>query len=134
MQTPGPAAVEAARAFGDFLRVETMDFFLFPWSPTSSSGGGAGTATAPQGVQDLPALGLNREHQLRWQRHADTGRRMGDAQHRLQLLWSDALRDAAIAFAARAEPPPYLRTAMGSLPGAQTLPGLSHSWTHSPED
>jgi hypothetical protein len=133
MQTPGPAAVEAARAFGDFLRVETTDLFRFPWSPTSSSGGGAGTATAPQGVQDLPALGLNREHQLRWQRNADTARRMGDAQHRLQLLWSDALRDAAIAFAARAEPA-CLSTATGSVPGIEALRGLYDSWIDCAEE
>jgi len=133
MQTPGPAAVEATRAFGDFLRVETMDFFRFPWSPASSSGGGAGTATAPQGVQDLPALGLNREHQLRWQRNADTGRRMGDAQHRLQLLWSDALRDAAIAFAARVAPPD-VSTEKGSVPGIGELRGLYDSWIDCAEE
>jgi len=30
-----PAAVEAARAFGDFLRVETMDFFRFRGADSS---------------------------------------------------------------------------------------------------
>src|SRR5450432_555357 len=97
LQTPGPAAAEAARTFGDFLRVETMDLLRFPWSANFGSGGGAGTAPPPT-MQDSPAFGPSREHQLRWQRNADAQRRVGEAQHRLQLLWSDALRDAAVAF------------------------------------
>jgi hypothetical protein len=132
MQTPGPAAVEAARVFGDFLRVETMDFFRFPWSATLSSGGGAGTPPPPA-MQDLPAYGLSREHQLRWHRNADTGRRMGDAQQRLQLLWSDALRDAAIAFAARAEPP-HSDGATGTVPGVEALRRLYDSWIDCAEE
>jgi len=132
VQTPGPAAVEAARTFGDFLRVETTDFFPFPWSAPLSSGGRAG-ATAPSAMQDLPAVGLSREHQLRWQRSADTGRRVGDAQHRLQLLWSDALRDAAIAFAARVQPP-YLSAATGTVPGVEALRGLYDSWIECAEE
>ena len=132
MQTPGPAAAEAARTFADYLRVETMDLLRFPWTANLGSGGGAGAAPPPA-MQDLPALGLNREHQLRWQRNADTGRRMGEAQHRLQLLWSDALRDAAIAFAARVAPP-YLSTAMGSEPGVEVLRGLYDSWIDCAEE
>ncbi len=132
IQTPGPAAAEAARTFGDYLRVETMDLFRFPWSANLGSGGGAGAAPPPA-MQDLPTLGPNREHQLRWQRTADTGRRMGDAQHRLQLLWSDALRDAAIAFAVRVEPPnPH--TATGSVPGVEALRGLYDSWIDCAEE
>jgi hypothetical protein len=126
MQTPGPAAGEAARAFGDFLRVETMEFFRFPWSAALSSGGGAG-APPPPAMQDLPAFGLNREHQLRWQRNAAAGRRIADAQHRLQLLWSDALRDAAIAFAARAQPP-HPDGATGTVPGVEAMRRLYDSW------
>jgi hypothetical protein len=132
IQTPGPTAVEAARAFGDFLRVETMDFFRFPWSANFGSGGGAGTPP-PQGVQGLPAFGLSREHQLRWQRNADSGRRMADAQHRLQLLWSDALRDAAIAFAAQVEPP-HPDPAKGTVPGVGALRGLYDSWIDCAEE
>ena len=57
------------------------------------------------GVLDgLPALGPNREHQQRWQRTAEAWRRIDDAQRRLQRLWSDALREAAAAFAARLGP------------------------------
>jgi hypothetical protein len=131
MQTPGPAAAEAARTFGDYLRMETMDLFRFPWSANLGSGGGAGAAPPPA-MQDLPAFGLSREHQLRWQRNADMGRRMGDAQQRLQLLWSDALREAAIAFAARVEPP-HPDAAKGTVPGAEApgaeaLRGLYDSW------
>jgi hypothetical protein len=132
MQTPGPAAAAAARTFGDFLRVETTDFFRFPWSATLSSGGGPGTPPPPA-MQDLPAFGLSREHQLRWQRNADSGRRMGDAQHRLQLLWSDALRDAAIAFAARVEQP-HPDAAKGTVPGVEALRGLYDSWIDCAEE
>jgi hypothetical protein len=137
MQTPGPAAAEAARTFGDYLRMETMDLFRFPWSANLGSGGGAGAAPPPA-MHDLPAFGLNREHQLRWQRNAEMGRRMGDAQQRLQLLWSDALREAAIAFAARLEPP-HPDAAKGTVPGAaapgaEALRGLYDSWIDCAEE
>jgi hypothetical protein len=132
MQTPGPAAAEAARTFGDFLRVETIDLFGFPWSANFGSGGGTGAAPPPA-MQDPPALGPSREHQLRWQRNADTGRRVGEAQHRLQLLWSDALRDAAIAFAARVEPS-HSGTAKGTMPGVEALRGLYDSWIDCAEE
>jgi hypothetical protein len=136
MQTPGPAAAEAARTFGDFLRVETIDLFRFPWSANFGSGGGTGAA--PPAMQDPPALGPSREHQLRWQRNADTGRRVGEAQHRLQLLWSDALRDAAIAFAARVGPS-HSGTAKGTVPGveapgAAALRRLYDSWIECAEE
>jgi hypothetical protein len=132
MQTPGPAALEAARTFGDFLRVETLDFLRFPWSAVPAFGGGAGV-TAPPAMQDLPALGLTREHQLRWQRNAEIGRRVGDAQQRLQLLWFDALRDAAMAFAARLQSP-HLGAATGDVPGAEALHGLYHAWIECAEE
>jgi hypothetical protein len=132
VQTPGPTAVEAARTFGDFLRVETMGFFQFPWSANPASAGAAGATPPPPPphpppVQDLPALGPSREHQLRWQRNADTARRIGDAQHRLQMLWSDALRDAAIAFAAQLKRP-YLSAAKGAVPDLDALRGLYDLW------
>jgi hypothetical protein len=132
MQTPGPAAAEAARTFGDFLRVETIDLFRFPWSANFGSGGGTGAAPPPA-MQDPPALGPSREHQLRWQRNADMGRRVGEAQRRLQLLWSDALRDAAIAFAVRVEPS-HSGTAKGTVPGALALRGLYDSWIDCAEE
>jgi hypothetical protein len=132
VQTPGPQAAEAARIFGDFLRAETMDFFRFPWSANFGSGG-AGDAPPPPSMQDLPALGPNREHQLRWQRTADGGRRVSDAQHRLHLLWSDALREAAIAFAARLEPP-CVSAAKDSVPGIEALRALYDSWVDCAEE
>jgi hypothetical protein len=132
MQTAGPAADEAARTFGDFLRVETMGFFQFPWSADFGSGG-AGGAPPPPSMQDLPALGPSREHQLRWQRTADIGRRVSDAQHRLHLLWSDALREAAVAFAARLEPP-YLSAAKDSVAGIEALRALYDSWIDCAEE
>ncbi len=131
MQTPGPESVEAARAFGDFLRVETMGFIRFPWNANPDSGGGAGVTPPP--MQNPPAFGLTREHQLRWQRNTEAGRRVGDAQHRLQLLWSDALRDAAIAFAARVGPP-YLTAATGAVPDIEALRGLYDSWIDCAEE
>jgi len=97
-QGPQGAAGEAAAAFGNFLRDQSMACFRFPWS--ADSGGTA--AAAPWGpLADAPALGLTREHQQRWQRMADAALRVADAQRRLQTLWSDALRDAAAEFAAR---------------------------------
>src|SRR5882724_1030732 len=58
MQTPGPAAVEAARTFGDFLRVETMNFFRFPWSANPSSGDVSGSAPPPRdGASVMRSIG-----------------------------------------------------------------------------
>jgi polyhydroxyalkanoate synthase subunit PhaE len=128
IQTSGPAA--AARAFGDFLRVETMDLFRFPWSANPGSGGAG--ATAPPAMQDFPAFGPSCEHQLRWQRSAEAGRRISDAQHKLQFLWSDALRDAAIAFAARLEPDSSAAT--GAVPGVEALRGLYDVWIDCAEE
>jgi hypothetical protein len=132
MRTPGPAAAEAARTFGDFLRVETMNFFRFPWSANPGSGDVFGAAPQPS-MQDLPAFGPSREHQLRWQRTAATGRRVGDAQHRLHLFWSDALRDAAIAFAARLKPL-NPSPAMHTVPDLEALRGLYNSWVDCAEE
>jgi poly(hydroxyalkanoate) synthase III subunit E len=93
------AADEAARSFSDFLRDQFADFQM-PWS------GGLGAADAqPAPMANSPAFGPTREHQQRWQRTADAWRRIDDAQRRLQRLWSDALREAATAFAARLGPP-----------------------------
>jgi hypothetical protein len=94
-----PAAAEAARAFGDFLREQFADVQL-PLRP------GMGVAAArPDSVLDSPALGPTREHQQRLQRTAEAWRRIDAAQRRLQRLWSDALREAATAFVARLVPP-----------------------------
>jgi Poly(R)-hydroxyalkanoic acid synthase subunit (PHA_synth_III_E) len=96
---PAKAANEAARTFSDFLREQFADFQM-PWSAGLDA---AGARSAPAG--DSPAFGPTREHQQRWQRTAEAWRRIGDAQRRLQRLWSDALREAATAFAARLRPP-----------------------------
>jgi len=129
-QASRPAAVEAARSFGDFLRTETMKFFRLPWSASTGSGG---VAVPPPSMQDLPALGPTREHQLRWQRTADTDRRMNDAQQQLQMMWSDALREAAMAFAERLEPP-RTGAANGAAPGIEALRGLYDSWIDCAEE
>jgi hypothetical protein len=131
IHTAGPAAADAARVFGDFLRVETMDLFRLPWS--AHAGFGEAGAAAPPAMQDFPAFGPTREHQLRWQRGAAAGRRIAEAQHRLQLLWSDALRDAAIAFAARLEPP-HLSAVQGTVPDGETLRGLYDAWIDCAEE
>src|SRR6267142_401712 len=89
----------AARTFSDFLREQFADFQM-PWS---AGLGAAGVQPAP--MEDSPALGPTREHQQRWQRTAEAWRRIDDARRRLQRLWSDALSEAATAFAARIGPP-----------------------------
>jgi class III poly(R)-hydroxyalkanoic acid synthase PhaE subunit len=71
-----------------------------PWS------GGIGPADSQSApMMNAPAFGPSREYQQRWQRTAEAWKRIADAQHRLQRLWSDALREAALAFAARLGPP-----------------------------
>ncbi len=98
------SAAEAARTFSDFLRAHSMAYFKIPCSDDFGAGTADLMTAAP--LFDMPAFGPTRELQQRSQRTAEAGRRMGDAQRRLQLLWSDALRDAATAFAARLEVPP----------------------------
>jgi len=97
-----PAAGEAARVFSDCLREQFSEFRL-PWS--SGLGAGAGHGAPPPSMGESPAFGATREHQQRWQRMAEAARRIDDAQRRLQRLWSDALREAAAAFAAQLLPP-----------------------------
>ena len=94
-------ADEAARTFSDFLREHFADFQM-PWN---AGLGAAGVQPAP--MENSPAFGPTREHQQRWQRTAEAWRRIDDARRRLQRLWSDALSEAATAFAARLGPPPY---------------------------
>ena len=71
---------------------------------------------------DSPALGPTREHQQRWQRTAEAWRRIDAAQRRLQRLWSDALREAATAFAAQPGPP------RGTAIDAEALHKLYDTW------
>jgi polyhydroxyalkanoate synthase subunit PhaE len=118
-----PAAGEAAQAFSDFLREQFADFQL-PGSPGFGAGHGAQSAF----TGDSPALGATREHQQRWQRMAEASRRIADAQHRLQRLWSDALREAAAAFAARLVPP------QPTAVNAEALRKLYDTWIDCAED
>ena len=113
---PASVADEAARTFSDFLREQFADFQM-PWGAALRS---AGPQTAPMGT--LPALGPTREHQQRWQRAAEAWQRMADAQRRLQLLWSDALREAATAFSARLRPP------HGAAMSAEAIRKLYDMW------
>lgn len=115
---PGPAAADAVRSFGDFLRTQSAELLRPFWSAEI----GAGAANPIPQMPEWPALGLTREHQERWQRAALAARRTVDAQNRLQLLWSDALRDAAGAFAAQhaSAPPAEL--------DAESLRRLYDSW------
>ncbi len=116
---------EAARKFSDFLRDQAAAAQP-PWAAafgiTNPNADGA-TAT-----WDLPAIGATREHQQRAQRMAEAWRRMDDAQRRLQRLWSDALRDAATAFAAR------LVTATPSAPSTEALNKLYDTWIDCAEE
>jgi hypothetical protein len=117
-----PAATAAAGIFSDFLREQFADFQM-PWSAAFNAGNGASRAFS----FDSPALGATREQQLRMQRMAGAWGRIEDAQRRLQRLWSDALREAATAFAARlASPPPTA--------SAEELRKLYDAWIDCAED
>jgi poly[(R)-3-hydroxyalkanoate] polymerase subunit PhaE len=117
-----PAATAAAGIFSDFLREQFADFQM-PWSAAFNTGNGASRAFS----FDSPALGATREQQLRLQRMAGAWGRIEDAQRRLQRLWSDALREAATAFAARlATPPPTA--------SAEELRKLYDAWIDCAED
>jgi len=120
-----PAAAEAARTFGDFLREQFAALFQPPWN--TDLAGAASAASSAFGL-DMPALGLTREHQLRWDRTAEAWRRIDDAQRRLQRLWSDALRDAAIDFAAR------LGQRKPTAVSPEALHGLYDTWIDCAEE
>ena len=119
-----PASVvdAAARTFSDFLREQFADFQM-PWGAALRS---TDPRTAPIGTS--PALGPTREHQQRWQRAAEAWQRMADAQRRLQLLWSDALREAATAFSAR------LRPLHGAAMSAEAVRKLYDMWIECAEE
>jgi len=135
------ATQEAAAAFGNFLRDQSIACFRFPWSDASA---GAATGAPWAALADLPALGVTREHQQRWQLMAEAALRMADAQRQLQRMWADALRDAAGEFstrlateagrdgAVRGAASPGARAASrgarAALPGADVLRGLYDSW------
>ena len=107
--TSARTADEAARTFSDFLREQFADFQM-PWSA------GLGVAgVQPTPTESSPAIGPTREHQQRWQRTAEAGQRIDDARRRLQRLWSDALSEAATAFAARLGPPHAAALSAGAV-------------------
>jgi hypothetical protein len=118
-----PIAAEAARTFSDFLR-EQFATFQQPWHAAFGPGAGAPAAS----IADLPALGATREHQQRWQRAADAWQHIEEAQRRLQRLWSDALREASVAFAARLGAP------QPADAGADALRKLYDLWIDCAED
>jgi Poly(R)-hydroxyalkanoic acid synthase subunit (PHA_synth_III_E) len=119
------SAADAMRKFSDFLRDHAAGIQP-PWGAAFCIGtpDAAGTTS----LRDLPALGATREHQQRGQRMAEAWRRIDDAQLRLQRLWSDALREAAAAFAARLGP------AQPSTPSPEALRKLYDAWIDCAED
>jgi hypothetical protein len=117
-------AGEAARAFGDSLREQYADFFPKLWGMDPAKGPQA----APWSTgTDNPALGLTREHQLRWQKTLAAWSRMSAAQGRLQRLWSDVLKEAATAFAGP------LAAASRSAPSDEALHALYDTWIECAE-
>ena len=122
-----PSASEAAQNFSDFLRDQFADARP-PWHAGPGPGSGLGTRAQQSSLSDWPALGPMREHQQRWQRMTEAGRRIDDAQRRLQRLWSDALRQAAADFAARLQPP------LSSAMDAEALRKLYDTWIDCAED
>jgi hypothetical protein len=116
------SADDAARTFSDFLREQFADFQM-PWGAGLDAGG-----ARPAPRMDSPAFGPTREHQQRWQRAAEAWGRIDDAQRRLQRLWSDALREAATAFAARLGP------SQAAAAGPEAVRKLYDMWIECAED
>jgi len=128
LQGGGPASAQAAYNFGDFLRAEMLGLFKFPGA------GEQGVAGWPPGSMDgLLTLGPNREHQQRGQRTADTSRRVFDAQMKIHLMWSDALREAALAFAAQLTTSQRDASKSGS-PDLESLRAAYDAWIECAEE
>lgn len=119
--TPPLSAADAAALFSNLLREQFADFQM-PWN--AAVGGDHGTS--PAFSFDAPALGAARERQLRLQRMGGAWLRIEDAQRRLQRLWSDALREAATAFAARCVP--------SLTPNTEELHKLYDAWVDCAEE
>jgi hypothetical protein len=124
--TAAATPAESARLFGERLR----DLFANQRPPWNFGTGAtvANGASPPNFSVNSPALGATREHQLRWRRMTEAWQQLDEAQRRLLRLWSDALRDAAAAFAARLDQPP---PAAG---GAAVLRKLYDTWIDCAED
>jgi hypothetical protein len=117
---PGGTAPHAAEGFHHFLRQQFGELKL-PWQFDPRQ--------APSGnLFDGHALGATREHQERLQRMSEAAQTLLEAQRRLQLLWSDALREAASAYTAqlRGEPP--------GDPSAESMRALYDRWIDCAED
>lgn len=98
-QAPAAAAATASAAdsFQRFLR-EQFGALMMPWSIPGRPDSGPGPAgRGPEGL----ALGAGREQQQRLQRLTEAAAAIDAAQRRLQLLWADALREAASAYGAQ---------------------------------
>ncbi len=119
----GQAAAAAAQALSDALRERFSGYF-----PALHGAGMASDAAARQPGGTIPALGLTREHQQRWQRAVTAWNRMTEAQRRLQRLWSDALREASSTFAQR------LAASKPTMPDAEGLHRLYSQWIDCAED
>jgi len=100
-QGSADANVRAMQQLADFLRARFNDLSAFA------------------------AIGPMREHQQRWERMLEAQQRAEQARGRLARLWSDALREAAQAFAARCLQP----QSAASLPAA-----LYDEWIECAED
>jgi hypothetical protein len=117
-----PAAAQALQDFSDFLRDQFADAQP-PWNAAFGAAGAAGSDGSQRpSWSDWPALGPTREHQQRWQRMADAAGRVEQAQRRMQRLWSDTLRQAAVDFAARIKPLP------AGAPDPEALRKLYDTW------
>lgn len=130
---PG-AAGSGAGAAEDFTRFLREQFapLRMPWS-FDARGFGAGAASAGAagaGGAGAPgwAIGAGREHQERLARLSAAWTRVLEAQRRLELLWSDALREAASTYTQQvAAAPPQ-------EPSAESLQGLYDRWIDCAED
>lgn len=126
-------ATPANEAFTRFLR-ERFAQLRMPWSFDASGlaggpGGSGATASGAPGGSGW-ALGAGREHQERLQRLGAAAARLAAAQQRLELLWSDALREAAGSYAGQ----------LGAQAGQdfkatpEALQGLYDRWVDCAED
>jgi hypothetical protein len=108
---PTQAAFAAMETFGNFLREQFAAFFDPAWPPNPAGPGPIGSA-----FTEAPAFGLGREQLLRAQRAAEAWNGLLEAQGRLQRMWSDTLRAAAIDFSSRPVPvEPLTRQAIDRL-------------------
>ena len=125
---PGTPGAQPAEAFTHFLREQFAQLRL-PWSfdagglaPGAGAGAGAGGGAAGW------SLGAGREHQERLQRLNAAGARLMAAHQRLELLWSDALREAAAAYAQQ------LAAARPQEASPDALQGLYDRWIDAAEE